>query len=141
MEPVVSEEEWREQGWSARRGALWGGLKSKCALEDLEHQDTALPCKTLTHPLMILILLVEKRQPVLQERRSSRRSCHPMQWNLPQHVCIHSPWKSFVFHKLPSSLSEHLLGWFLLQVLAFNSANSLAFLLIIAKISPQWFSL
>ena len=34
---------------------------SKHALEDLEHQDTALPCKTLDLPLMILILLGKKK--------------------------------------------------------------------------------
>lgn len=36
-------------------------------------------------------------------------------------------------HKLPPSFSEHLLGQFPLQVLAFNSAKFLCFLLIIAS--------
>ena len=58
-------------------------------------------------------------------------------------ACLHTfPVETLCFsvYKLPPSLSEHLLGWFLLQVLAFNFAKFPRFLLIIANISPQGLS-
>lgn len=121
-----------------------GGLKSKCALEDLEHQDTALPCKTLDPPIDDSDSAGGKKRQLGFYRNEEvvEVPCHPMQWNLPS-ACLHTfPVEIFCFslYKLPSSLSEDLLGWFLLQVLAFNSAKFPCFLLIIAKISPQWFS-
>ena len=117
---------------------------SKRALEDLEHETLFYLVKLRTHPLMILILLGGKECQCGFYRNEEvvNFSCHPMQGNLPS-ACLHTfPVEIFCFsvYKLPPSLSEHLLGWFLLQVLAFNSAKFPCFLLIIANISPQWLS-
>lgn len=70
-----------------------GGLKSKCALEDLEHQDTALPCKTLDPPIDDSDSAGGKKTPawVLQERRSSRRSLPPYAVESPFSMSAYIP--------------------------------------------------
>lgn len=72
---------------------------SKHALEDLEHRDTALPCKTLDPPIDDSDSAEEKKCQIGFYRNEEVVDfpCHPTQWNLLQHVCIHSLWKYFAF--------------------------------------------